>query len=312
VSTLFQFQVPATSAHLGPGFGVLAAALKLLLKVTVTTRAEERHEVERMGNQLEPHADPRHDVILRALHVAAERFTIKLPPGLHFRVESEIPPACGLGTASAGFAAGLGTAFRLAKHPPHLDALLDLLVELGGDPAHGAAALAGGLTAACSTTVPGSAETFHLVRYPLHHTWRFVLALPNTTIATADARRVLPASLPHPVLGRTTGRVLGLLQALGRGDEELLGACVRDEVHVPFRRRLVHGMEEAMAAGREAGAAGVTISGNGPAVVGFTTDHKRGTAIAQAMGDAFRRAGVAAGTRILQASFEGALPADQI
>lgn len=307
MNDLTEFSVPATCANLGPGFGVLAIALDLPLQVTVQ-RGGIGHHVERRGTVQEMRMDARHDAILRGLHSAAEHWKIKLPADLHIVADSRIPPASGLGTHSASFAAGIGAALRLAKARPDVNEVLDLLVELGGDPGHGAAALVGGFTAVCQTSAPGERLSFRILRKPLHESWRFVLACPEARISTADTRRVLPPSLPHAVTPRTSSRLLGLLDALEHGDEDLLGAFLFDEVHVPFRRRLAAGMEEAMVAGRQAGAAGVTISGHGPGIVALTTNEDACRAIGEAMAAAFTQAGQLAEIMYLRATSLGALP----
>ena len=214
VTEPLQFTVPATCAHLGPGFGVLGLAVDIPLHITVTEECEPGHHVVRHGEMSGAPEDPRHDGILRALQVGAERLQIKLPDALTITAENSIPAGTGLGTSSAGFVAGFGVAVRYAKESPPADELTDLLVELGGTAAHGGAALYGGLVATCPVQVAQEKVAHRVFRYPLNDAWRFVLACPKARIGTADARRVLPASLPHGVIKRTTGRVLGLLHAL--------------------------------------------------------------------------------------------------
>ena len=99
-----------------------------------------------------------------------------------------------------------------------------------------------------------------------------------------------------------------MLHALEIGDEELLGKFLFDEVHVPFRRRLVPGMEQAMQAGCEAGAAGVTISGHGPGLVALTTDEAAVEPISQAMIEAFAAEEQVVETLPLRAATRGACP----
>lgn len=306
MADLFQFRVPASVAHLGPGFGVLGLALDLTMSIKVRKATSPGHFVERPG-AAEASLDARHDSVLRGLHAAAELLQIKLPLALQIVVESEIPQASGLGSNAAAFAAGLGIAARFRNRPFDVHGALELLVRLGGDAAHGAAALHGGLTAACGLNPPSEAARFRILEQPLHPAWRFPLALPNVHLGTADNRRILPPTLPHAVTTRTIGRLAGLLHALQQGDEDLLGPCLRDEVHVPFRRRLVPGLEAAIAAGVAAGACGATIAGHGPGVVAFTLDDAAAGSIADAMADTFRAHGLDARTFVLQVHGSGAL-----
>jgi homoserine kinase len=308
VTEALQFTVPATCAHLGPGFGVLGLAVDIPLHITVTEGSKPGHQVVRHGEMSGTPEDPRHDGILRALHIGAERFEIKLPEALTITAENAIPAGTGLGTSSAGFAAGFGVAVRYAQESPPADELTDLLVELGGTAAHGGAALYGGLVATCPVPVAKEQVAHRVFRYALHDAWRFIIACPKVRIGTADARRVLPASLPHGVIKRTTGRLMGLLHALAEGDETLLRRCITDEVYVPYRRRLLPGLDEAIRAGEEAGAAGVTISGAGPALLALTTNESRAPAIRDAMESALAKAGAEVDLLTVQASPTGALP----
>jgi homoserine kinase len=304
------FHVPASAANLGPGYGVLAVALDLPLGITVEPRGDGEVVVERRDDPGASLEDPRHDPVLRGVRAGAELLDASLGKGITVIVEGTIPRGTGLGTVSAGFAAGLGVAVRLARKKWTPGQILDCLVPLGGDPAHGAAALLGGLVA----TVPLSAPQEQRLRQeplrqPIHDAWRFVVVVPDAQMGTAETKRVLPPTLPHAVTARSSGRVVGLLHALARGDEALLSACMFDEVHVPYRRRLVAGMEQALAAGRAAGAAGCTVCGHGPGLLALVTDEGRTAAIARAMEQAFVAAGRQATSLVLQTAHYGALPA---
>jgi homoserine kinase len=100
-----------------------------------------------------------------------------------------------------------------------------------------------------------------------------------------------------------------VLHALQHGDENLLRECLIDELHLPYRRHLVAGLGEALAAAVAAGAAGATICGHGPGLIAFTMVSGRTPEIARAMVTAFGAAGRQATTLTLQTAFYGALPA---
>lgn len=303
------FHVPATAANLGPGYGVIALALDLPLGITVEPRHDGQILVERHDDPSAHLDDPRHDPVLRGLRRGAELFEANLSKGLSVIVEGTIPRGTGMGTISAGYAAGLGIAVRLAKKKWTQAEVLDAMVPLGGDPAHGAAALLGGLTATVPLSLP-QAPVLHQrpIQHPIHGDWHYVIALPDVQMGTADTKRVLPPTLPHGAVARTTGRTLGVLHALHYGDEDLLRHCLVDEVHLPYRRRLLPGMSEALDAAVAAGAAGSTICGHGPGLIAFTLVSGRTPEIARAMVKAFADAGRLATTLTLQTAFYGALP----
>lgn len=307
--TPITFHVPASAANLGPGYGVIALALDLALGITVEQSGDGDLVVERRDDPSAHLEDTRHDPVLRGLRAGAERFGVALPKGLHVVVEGTIPRGTGMGTISAGFAAGLAIAVRLGKKKVAASQLLDALVPLGGDPAHGAAALLGGLCATVPMSAPQDTELHQrILQFPIHRDWHYVIALPDVQMGTADTKRVLPPTLPHAATARSTGRTLGVLHALEHGDEDLLRHCLVDEIHLPYRRRLVPGLSEALVAAVAAGAAGATICGHGPGLIAFTIASGKTPEIARAMVHAFAQAGREATTLTLQTAFYGALP----
>lgn len=303
------FHVPATAANLGPGYGVIALALDLPLGITVEPRSDAMIVIERRDDPSANHDDGRHDPVLRGLRRGAELFDVSLAKGVTIVVEGTIPRGTGMGTISAGFAAGLSAAVRLSKKKLTPSQVLDALVPLGGDPAHGAAALLGGLTATVQLSMPQE-PTLRLLPLPqpIHAGWHYVIALPDVQMGTADTKRVLPPTVPHATATRSTGRALGVLHALQHGDEELLRQSIVDELTLPYRKRLVPGMHEALAAAVEAGAAGATICGHGPGIIAFTMVAGRSAEIARAMVHACGKAGTEATTLTLQTAHYGALP----
>jgi homoserine kinase len=304
------FHVPASAANLGPGYGVIAVALDLALGITVEPRNDGEVVIDRRDDPSARAEDPRHDPVLRGLRAGAELLEVSLAKGLSVTVEGTIPRGSGMGTISAGYAAGLGIAVRLARKKWTPSRLLDALVPLGGDPAHGAAAMLGGLCATAQVSEPQAANLHQRVlSLPIHPDWHYVIALPDVQMGTADMKRVLPPTLPHGAAARCTGRTLGVLHALQHGDEALLRDCIVDEVHLPYRRRLVPGLSEALKAAVEAGAAGATICGHGPGLIAFTMVSGRTPEIARAMVHAYSQAGREATTLTVQTAFYGALPA---
>ena len=321
----FEFEVPATAANLGPGFGTLGLALDLKFRVKVEPSDFDGIVIERTGESTDDAAeatanasilDMRHDSVLRALRSAAERFSISLPKGLTVTIEGNVPRSIGLGTNTADVVAGATSALRIgsaldSKAQVTADQLLDFAVELGADPGHAAGALSGGLAFA----VPAGATNhqgewrrqFRVRTTPLHPSWHFIVVAPKVDSGTAEAHRVVPASLPHGVVTRTAARLAALLQALEGGDEDLLSLALEDESHVPFRLDATPGLRESFTAAHEAGAAGATICGHGPAVVALTTDADLAKPIREALEQAFQSAEVAARSRICKASETGAL-----
>ncbi|MCA8941534.1 MAG: hypothetical protein KDB80_03150 [Planctomycetes bacterium] len=304
----FDFVVPASTANLGPGFGVLGLALDMPYRVKVRESDVEGMVVERPGALLGTALDMRHDALLRSLRAATDRWSTKTPRGLSIVVEGIAPRDCGLGTNSADYAAGAGIALRYSNDLPAADDVLELLVSLGSDPGHGAAALVGGLAIAIHDVARARQSKFRILRAPIAPAWHCVVASPNVETTTAEGNRIVPATLPHGIVSRTSGRLAGLLRALETGDESMLAFCLVDESHVPFRLGVAPGIREAIEAATEAGAAGATISGHGPAIIALTTNSSKCERIAEAARAGFESAGTKSSSWICKPLEVGAMP----
>ena len=125
VSDAFTFRVPATSANLGPAFGVAGLALELFFQCRVEERGIPAITVERAGGGEPKELDLRHDSVVRGLSGAAERFGIAVPDGLAVVIDGDVPRGCGLGSNTAEFTIGIRAACRYAEEPPDHDAMLE-------------------------------------------------------------------------------------------------------------------------------------------------------------------------------------------
>ena len=125
-------RVPASSANLGPGYDVLAAALSLQLEL----------EVEETGEFFVALATCRASRPTARTSACARSSACTPADGLTFQIRSEIPR---VGRASGSSAAAIVAGLAAADHMFELDApLFDLAVELEGHPDNVAAALYGG------------------------------------------------------------------------------------------------------------------------------------------------------------------------
>jgi homoserine kinase len=126
-------RVPASSANLGPGYDVLAAALSLHLELDVA----ETGKFSVTAPDLEVPLD-RSNLCVRAferLHPADD---------LSFEIRSEIPLQSGLGSSAAAIVAGLMAAEHLYELALDREQVLELAAEMEGHPDNVAAAIHGG------------------------------------------------------------------------------------------------------------------------------------------------------------------------
>jgi len=239
-------RVPASSANLGPGFDVLAAALALHLELEVvetgTFAVKTDLDVPRDRDNLVVKAFER-------LHPA---------DGFEFRIASDIPLSGGLGSSAAAVVAGL----MAADHLFELDAdMLALAAELEGHPDNVAAALNGGFV------VCDGAEA-HRFEPPMG--LEAVLVVPDAAVKTEEARAALPDEVPMRDAVFNVAHASMLLLGLATADWDLISAGLRDRLHQPHRAHLYPRSAELLDRARDLGALGATLSGAGPTVLAWS------------------------------------------
>ncbi|HQA67694.1 MAG TPA: homoserine kinase [Aggregatilineales bacterium] len=298
--TTVRVRVPASSANLGPGFDSLALALALYNTVEVTALpggGEPVVRVEVSGEGAEELPTDSTNAVVRAMEAVYARAGQSVPR-LHVRLENAIPLQSGLGSSASACAAGVAAANALLGEAMDRHALFRLTADLEGHPDNASGAVFGGLTASSR-----GASGFVARRLPLAPDLRVAVALPAVRLSTPQQRAALPSQVPFADAAANIGRALLVAQALADADYALLAEVMCDRLHEPYRTPHIPGVEAAIAAAREAGAAAVALSGSGPALITFAPANH--SAIAEAMREAFRRAGVEARVWTLPVDQEG-------
>jgi homoserine kinase len=290
-------RVPATSANLGPGFDTLGLALSLYNELTLAEADGVTVSVQGEGQgQLPATAANVVAQAARALFEAAgRRFT-----GVAIECVNRIPLSRGLGSSAAAWLGGMLGANALAGTPLDRAALLALAARAEGHPDNVAAALHGGLTVSCETPAGVLA-----VSVPLPDTIRWVVLIPELTSATAEARAVLPPTVPRADAVFNIQRASLLLASLQAKRVDLLHAAMHDRLHQPYRLKLFPWMPAVVAAAREAGALGCVLSGAGPSLLAAVAEDPGG--VGRAMTAALRAAGVPGQARALDVDTTGAV-----
>jgi homoserine kinase len=192
-------------------------------------------------------------------------------------VHSEIPLARGLGSSAAAILAGYDLARAALGLPSDPDAAFRTTYRHEGHGDNAAPCLLGGLCA----VVPAE-DGPRPLPLPLSHEVGFAYAAPAAGISTTAARSVLPDKVPHAIAVEELGRLAALLRGLAEGDPELIRIGIEDQLHVPHRLPLIPGAFNAVSAGYDAGAWGVTISGSGSGLLALC-EPGRAQAVADAM-----------------------------
>jgi homoserine kinase len=243
VSSRILVRVPASSANLGPGFDVLAAALDMHVEVEI-------EETGRFAVWTDlPIARDRRNLCVRAFATLADVNRHE------FAIRSDVPLSGGLGTSAAAIVAGLVGARELTGAPVDV---LAAATRLEGHPDNVAAALLGGVVV-CA----GGEAT----RIDVPPGLTAVLAVPREPVRTAKARAALPASVPLADAVFNVGAASLLVLGLARGDLALVARGLGDRLHQPPRAALYPRSMALVDQARSLGALGATISGAGPTVL---------------------------------------------
>jgi homoserine kinase len=267
-------RVPASSANLGPGFDVLAAALALHLELEVAETGE--FKVDTGGLPLPGDRTNLCVAAFESLHSA---------DGLEFAIRSEIPLARGLGSSAAAIVAGLMAADHLFELGLGRDDLYARAVALEGHPDNVAAALYGGFVA-CPRPEDGVPPAPGRLEPP--EGVEAILVIPAEEVPTAQARDALPAEVGLEAAIDNVAAAAQLVLGIERSDLALIRRGLADRLHQPFREPLYRRSMELVARARELGALGATISGAGPTVLVWSFWQDTGNVVAaltEAVGD---------------------------
>jgi homoserine kinase len=286
--------VPATTANLGPGYDSLGLALGLHNEIELALADKTTVAVE--GEGAESLARDDRNLVLKSARRLAEEAGRDVP-GWQLLQVNRIPLARGMGSSSAAIVAGLVAANHLLELGLPSSDLLSLASEIEGHPDNVAPALLGGLTVCCADP--------QLSCLPLPGPdLQVVVAIPNFEVSTEAARKVMPTTIPHSDGVYNVAHAALTVAALVSGQYHHLRRSLGDRLHQPYRAHLVPGFEQVCEAALAAGAYGAALSGSGPTVAAFAGEGEE--AIAAAMTEAFRKAGVRARSLILPVDSEGA------
>ena len=245
-------RVPASTSNLGAGFDCVGMALDLWLEARLVPGPGDPVYSGTLAG-----LPPENDLILRNLgNQNGGRF--------HLEAHSDIPVGKGLGSSAAAIVAGAALLQVAAGGKLNRDRAFETGAKAEGHPDNAAPAVYGGLVLAAQRPV----------KLQLHSTLGVALAVPEKGLDTRTARRILPDQVARSVAIAQAARAAALMQGLLTGQGDLIGFGMEDQLAVPHRKHLIPGFDEAVRAGIEAGAYGVTISGAGSSLIAIVPKAK--------------------------------------
>ena len=248
-----EIRTPATSANLGPGFDCMGIALNICN--TFHVQAAEKNELINVEERFRGDDN----LFLTAYRKGCEALDVFTPVSVTF--DCQIPQTRGLGSSASLIIGGLKAASLLHGNRLSDEDILQIACTMEGHPDNTAPCLLGGLCASLKT----EAGTWITRQMPVSEKWRFTLLIPEFEVSTKEARNILPDSYSRHTAAANAAHAVLLARALADGDEELLRHAAKDQLHDPYRRKLIPHFEEIRKICEEDTGGVLVISGSGPA-----------------------------------------------
>jgi homoserine kinase len=240
---------------------------------------------------------------------AAERFfklTRRRAFSFSCSIVERVPRCRGLGSSATvrlGILLGLN---RLSGESLDRLTLFRLCAESEGHPDNAAPATFGGFTVVQSTGSSSLARgkrhaSATVQRFKVAPRLYFVVLVPGLQIETARARRILPSKISRVAAVENCANACAVTAAFASRDYEKMRGAFSDNLHQPFRTKLIQFLPRVIAAAERAGALGAFLSGSGSAIAAVTLEAPEKISVAMA-----RAAAVPAHTIITQADNRGA------
>jgi homoserine kinase len=258
----FEIVLPATSANLGPAFDAAALALSMFLKIQASS-ADEFSIVAR-GRDREICGQLTNNLILETYRQVLQEERKPVQP-LALRIENQIPIGKGCGSSAAARLAGIALAVRFGRLRWTDNRIVYEAARREHHPDNAAACWMRGLAIA-RISVNGEMQIAHVKP---KGKWPLLLAVPDKSLSTEDARRVLPNEYSRADAVANIQNSMLLLAAFLQGRKDLLATALEDRIHQPYRASLcplLPGMQKLTGT---RGILGSALSGAGPSVLIF-------------------------------------------
>ena len=258
---MIRISVPATSANCSVGFDTMGLALDWRGMFLF-----EQADSLRITGCPEAYAGE-DNLIWRAYLTGCEAGGFS-PDPLHIHIESDIPFARGLGSSATCIVAGLAAAWEVHGQPAPRHEIMALAAGMEGHPDNVAPAIFGNL---CTTVMDRDQAVMCATDMSL---WHALAIVPENEVSTAEARKVLPATVSLKEAALQAGRAALFVQGLERGDQQLVCAVCQDVLHEPWRKALIPQYSRLKDA-CEANVVPLWISGSGSTMLAISRDRSQ-------------------------------------
>ena len=289
----FRVLVPATSANVGVGYDCLGLALDLT--ASFTFEVSDRLLIDGCQERFRGE-----DNLVWTSYLDTCRELYQRPHALHITIDSPVPLSGGLGSSSTCVVAGVVAAQVLHAGGIDTDVALDFATRIEGRPDNVAPALMGGL----GSSFVDDGRT-HSLRFDIAPNLTFVAIAPPYEVRTAEARKVMPKEVSVETAVWQMGHCVAVVDALRRGDAELLSAAAKDRLHEPYRATLIPDYEPIRRTALAAGGAAFLISGSGSTMLAITDGRDAAEHVAASVSNMVENHVVGLWVRVLAANSRG-------
>lgn len=261
-SKRFRISLPATSANLGPAFD--AAALAMDFYITIDAAVADQFSIRSSGRDQEICGKVENHLILNTYREVLLTAGRAITP-LALRIENDIPIGKGCGSSAAARLAGIALANHFGRLRWRDAQIIGEASRREQHPDNASACWMGGLTVA---RMRSDTEAL-VVNVRPKGKWPLLLAVPENSLSTEAARRVLPDQYSRADAVFNIQNSMLLLAAFSQGRPDFLASALDDRIHQPYRAAhcpLLPALQEFKG---ENGILGVALSGAGPSVLVF-------------------------------------------
>jgi homoserine kinase len=258
---MIRVKVPATTANLGPGFDCMGLALGMY-NIVEAEETDYGLEIGATGRDLELIEYDQNNLIVKAIKKVCNEVGYPLK-GLRLNCINNIPVARGLGSSAACTAAGLIIGNELSGKNLEMDDILHMGIEMEGHPDNIVPAVLGGMYISCIE----SGEKARYVRVKFPDNLKFAVMIPDFTLSTHYARKVLPRQVDYKDAVFNISRAAFLVAALVSGELQYLKFSTEDRLHQPYRKKLIPDIDKVFNYCYKEGAMATFISGAGSSII---------------------------------------------
>lgn len=268
-------RIPGSTSNLGPGFDTLGLALELYTTLTfeLLDRDDEQIPIVRTEGEIAKTLPvDRSNLVYRILSTIWGD-SEDLLRRVRITIKSEIPLTGGLGSSASATLGTIWASYALLGRPVDRSVLLFRATAFEGHPDNVTPSLYGGFVV-CGRSVLHNRVVVQKLDWPSE--WSILVVAPDYAVSTAEARALLPESVPRKDAVSNIQNVALLVSAVVNRDEEALRSALHDRIHEPYRLKLVPELADLRNQLKSTPALGCVLSGAGSSVLVLVARRHKG------------------------------------